>query len=238
MAGISPIRLIAWGILALGGFLFLSLLARPIQSLWRRFQPLNVWVRYAEEASPYPRRRRRSWRWLGVLLLLLLCFLLIAGGWGLMYLEDASHTYLPFPHNEPIARIRCFPAGEGSTFPTLCSLNLVGPPPYTATVSGLQWTIEGEVLRWDASLEGLGLQSGYRLLRLVGYDSEGQVTGETTLPSVPGGLGNFFLWLDARLPFLQLSRQVLSSDSVKSGDLYELVVSPAGFSLEKWEVQP
>lgn len=238
MAGLSPIRLIAWGTLALGGLLFLSLLARPIQSLWRRFQPLNVWVRYAEEASPYPRRRRRSWRWLGTLLVLFLCFFLVAGGWGLMYLEDASQTYLPFPHDELVARVRCLPAGEGSAFPTLCALSLAGSPPYTATVPGLQWTVEGEVLRWDASLEGLGLRSGYRLLRLVGYDGEGRAIEETALPSATGGLGDFFLWLDARLPFLQLSRQILSSDSVKSGDFYELVVSPAGFSLKKWEVQP
>ncbi|MGB9723011.1 MAG: hypothetical protein ACP5OO_09555 [Chloroflexia bacterium] len=238
MAGISPIRLIAWGLLALGVLLFLSLLARPIQSLWRRFQPLNVWVRYAEEASPYPRRRRRGWRRLGVLLLLLLGLLLIASGWGLMYLEAASRAYLPFPHDELVARVHCLPAGEGSPFPTLCSLNLVGPSPYTATVSGLQWTVEGEVLRWDPSLEELGLRSGYRLLRLIGYDGEGRAIEETVLPAAPDGLGDFFLWLDARLPFFQLSRQVLSSDSVESGDFYELVVSPAGFSLKKWESQP
>ncbi len=236
MAGLSPIRLIAWGLFALGGLLFLSLLLRPIQSLWRRFQPLNVWVRYAEEASPYP-RRRRSWRWLGVLLLLFFCFLLVAGGWGLGYLEEASRTYLPFPHDELVARVHCFPAGEGS-FPTLCSLSLVGSPPYTTTVSGLQWTIEGEVLRWDASLEGLGLRSGYRVLRLVGYDGEGRALEEKALPSASGGPGDFFLWLGDRLPFLRLSRQVLSSDAVESGDFYELVVSPAGFSLKKWEGQP
>ncbi len=237
MAGISSIRLIAWGLFVLGGLLFLSLLLRPIQSLWRRFQPLNVWVRYAEEASPYP-RRRKGWRWLGILLLLLLCFLLIASGWVLLYLEEGSQTYLPFPHDERVAQVQCFPAGEESAFPTLCSLNLVGPLPYTTTVSGLQWTVEGEVLRWDASLEGLGLRSGYRLLRLVGYDGEGRAVEEKTFPSASGGLGDFFLWLDARWPFLQLSRQILSSDSVKSGDFYELVVSPAGFSLKKWEVQP
>ncbi len=238
MDALSPIRLIAWGLVALGGILFLSLLLRPIQGLWRRFQPLNVWVRYAEEASPYPRRRRRTWRWLGTLFLLLLGVLLVAGGWVLMYLESASWTYLPFPPDERVARVQCIPAGEGSAFPTLCSLSLAGSPPYTATVSGVQWTIEGEVLRWDAALEGLGLRSGYRLLRLVGYDGEGRVVEETALPSASGGLGDFFLRLGARWPFWQLSRQVLSSDSVKSGDFYELVVSPAGFSLKKWEVQP
>jgi len=238
MAGTAPIRLIAWGLLALGGLLFLSLLLRPIQSLWRRFQPLNVWARYAEEASPYPRRRRSGWRWLGALLLLLFCFLLGGSGWLLLYLEEASRTYLAFPHDELVARARCLPAGEGSPFPTRCVLNLVGSPPYTATVSALQWSIEGEVLRWDSSLEGLGLRSGYRLLRLVGYDGEGRVVEEQALPSAPGGLGDFFLWLDARWPLFQLSRQVLSSDGVKSGDLYELVVSPAGFSLKKWEGQP
>ncbi len=236
---ISPVHATAWGLIALGGVVLLFLLGRLLQSIWRRVQPLNVWVRYAEEASPYRRRRIRNWSWLGTLFLLLLALVLVGAGGGLLWLGNAVQGYQPFSPDTVVARLRCSSMEEGSDEAMTCSMALnTSSGPYTVTVQGARWEIQGETLVWDPALERFGLRSGYRLLHLVMYDAGGRVLASQELPTPAGGLGSFLPWLDSRFPFVQARLEVASGEAIAE-TLYELSASRAGFSLKKWEpVQP
>ncbi len=236
-ASFSALRLIAWGALVLGGILLLSQVGRAGLALWRRLQPLNVWARYNEESSPFRRRRTHFWPWLGTILVLLLAVALGLFGWGLLRLENRSQTYRLFPLDGVAARIQCRPAPETPRTMS-CGLQLGGQEPITYTLSGVRWGLEGEVLTWDPALERMGMHSGYRLVRLVGYDSAGQVLYFVDLADPDDGLGPWFTLLGSRWPLVQARRQVASGEA-SGGAFFELTVTRSGFSLQKWEiVQP
>lgn len=234
--GLSPLRLVAWGLLALGGLLWIALLVRLIQTIWQRFQPLNVWARYAQEASPFRRRRQPTWGCLGLLVLLLLGTVLVGAGAGLLLLESATREYAPLPaEGAVVARVQCGPAGESAA----CTLRLEGnTAPYSDTIHGSRWEIVGEVVIWDTALEKFGLRSGYRLLRMVGRDAQDQIVQDIALPDASNGWGELASWLDNRLPFVQVRREV-ASGTITEKTLYDLRVSRAGFLLQEVEqVQP
>lgn len=229
----SVLRLIGWGGIALGAILLLSMFGRTGLRLWRRMQPLNVWTRYAEESSPFRRRRTAFWRALGTLFLLLLAVLFAAAGWLVLFVEERGQQYTPFPVDEIVARVDCVPAEQtGSSMD--CTLTLKKQVPYTVTLAGVRWGITGEVLTWDPALERLGLQSGYRLLHLEGYDAGGAVVAVHTFPMTGQGLGWLFPVLSNRVPVVQANRQIATGDVIV-GTFYELTVTRAGFSLHKWE---
>lgn len=234
----SPLRLAAWVLLALGGVLLLTLLWRIVRLLWQRFRPLNVWARYAEESSPFRRRRSAARAWLGGILLLLLGLLLGGAGWGLLQLEDAMQAYIPFPSDRVAAQVQCLPAKDAQAAAAMtCSL-VVDDPAYTETVTleGVRWGLEGELLVWDPALERYGLRSGYRLLRLIGYDAEEQIKEASEVPHAPG-LPLPLIQLGNRLPFVQAHR-VTVSDEVVADRFYELVISREGVSLREWGSMP
>jgi len=211
--------------------LFLGLLGRALRAVVRRVQPVNVWARYAQESSPYRRRRGKAWGTLGVILLLLLSSLLAAAGWGLLSLEKAARAYAPFPSDAVAARVECVAGGDQVTGAMTCTLSMERPV-YSETVRlrGEYWAVEGEVLAWHPNLERFGLPSGYRVLRLLGLGAEGQIVSEIALPA-PGGLSAPVLRLGGR--FVQARRQILSGE-VARDRFYELTVSRAGFSLQEW----
>ncbi len=231
---LTPLRLTAGGLAILGGLVLLLLLGRAVVAIWQRFQPLNVWARYAEESSPF-RRRRRSWGWVRTVLLLLLVLLLGAASGLLFYLDSAGQAYAPFVPDTVAARVQCATAEAAAGGPVSCALTLMGAGgPFTTTVQGVRWAIEGEALVWDERLEGFGLRSGYRLLRLVGYDEAGRVMVDRTLPAAGGGLGGLFPWLDSRFPFVRALQQEAAGE-VSAGTLYELTPARSGFVLKKLE---
>jgi hypothetical protein len=196
-------------------------------------QPLNVWSRYAEESSPFRRRRTAFWRGLGTLLVLFLALLFAAAGWLILFVEDRGQQYASFPVDEIVARVQCVPAAQPASSMS-CALTLKEQDPYTVTLSGVRWGMTGEVLTWDPALERLGLQSGYRLLRLEGYDAGGAVVAVHDFPVTGKGLDWLFPVLGERFPVVQANRQVATGDAIV-GTFYELTVSRAGFSLHKWE---
>ncbi len=244
----SPLNLVAWGLLLLGGILWLSLLFRVVQAVWQQARPINVWARYAEEYSPYRRRRSSAWRWLSALLLLCGGLVLVAGGWGLLRLTQVTATYTPLAEDEAAARLQCtplFPPTMGdesepaaiTSTAAVCSLTIGSQTtPFTLTVQSGHWGIEGEVLVWSPALERFGLRSGYRLLRLASYDDQGQVVAATAPLSPPGGLGAALNLLGGRFPFVQASNQVARGEAAAE-TLYELAVSRSGFFLRQWGPQ-
>jgi hypothetical protein len=228
--------MIGWGLLALGGILLLSLVWRATLGLWRRLQPLNVWVRYAEEASPF-RRRRQIWGGVGIVVVLLLSLCLGVAGGAALYVENRGVAYVPFPVDEVVARVQCLPVEQVSGTMS-CTLTLKEQAPYVVTLEGVRWGMEGEVLTWDPAWERLGLRSGYRLLRLVSYDAAGRIVATHNLSTAGAGLGFLFSWLDSRFPMVAAREEVAVGDVVV-GTFYELTVTRAGFALRKWEsVQP
>jgi hypothetical protein len=120
-----------------------------------------------------------------------------------------------------------------------CSLNLESPPlTETITLEGIRWGIEGEMLVWDPALEDFGLQSGYRVLHLLGYDASGQVTDHVGFSSSEGELDERFFRLANRAPFLQIRRDTVYGGAVEDR-FYDLIVSQSGFSVREWgPVQP
>lgn len=229
----SVLRLIGWGGIALGAILLLYLLGRAGLRLWRRMQPLNVWTRYAEESRPFRRRRTALWRGLGTLFALLLALFFAAAGWLVLFAEERGQHYTPFPVDEIVARVQCVPAAQ-PTSSMSCALTLKEQDPYTVTLAGVRWGLTGEGLIWDPALERLGMRSGYRLLRLEGYDAGGAVVAVHSFPVAGPGLGWLFPVLDNRLPIVEANRQVATGDVIV-GTFYELTVTRAGFSLHKWE---
>lgn len=229
-SGLAPVRLLAWGLFVLGGLLWMALLTRLVQGIWQLFQPLNVWARYAQESSPYRRRRGRGGGIVASLLLFFLGALLVGAGWGLLRLEIATQDYLAFPSAPgQVARVEC---GTAST-PLTCTLTLEGPlAPSAVTLRGVRWEITTEVLVWDPAWENFGLRSGYRLLSLVGRDAQGRIVQEMDLSGAAVGLGELAPWMGNRLPFVQARRE-MAAGAAEAGTLYQLYVSPAGFSVQK-----
>jgi hypothetical protein len=229
----SVLRLIGWGGIALGAVILLSLFGQAGLRLWRRMQPLNVWARYAEESSPFRRRRTAFWRGVGTLFVLLLAVALAAFGWLVLFVEARGHEYTPFPADEIVARVQCVPA-EQPAGSMSCVLTLEEQSPFTVTLAGVRWGITGEVLTWNPTIERLGLRSGYRLLRLEGYDTGGNVAAAYDLSLKGKGLDWLFAVLGSRLPFVQATRQLAAGDVIV-GTFYELKVTRAGFAMNMWE---
>lgn len=237
VATFSVLRLIGWGGIALGGVVLLSLFGRAGLRLWRRMQPLNVWVRYAEESSPFRQRRTAFWRGLGNLVVLLLALAFGVAGWLVLFVEERTQDYTPFPVDEIAARVQCVPE-EQPIGSMSCALALKEQTPITVTLAGVRWGLTGEVVAWDPALERLGVRSGYRLLRLEGYDAGGAVESVHEFPVAGKGLDWFFVVVGSRFPLVQANRQVATGDVIV-GTFYELTVTRAGFALHKWEsVQP
>jgi hypothetical protein len=231
---LSPLDLVAWALIALGGLLLLFLLGRLIRGITRRFQPLNVWNRYAEESSPFRRRRRGGWVFLTTLLVVLLSAVLVSAGWGLFRLQEILQAYSPFPEDQLAGRVQCSPAEGTVTGVMTCSLNLESPSfTETVTLEGIRWGVEGEMLVWSPTFESLGLRSGYRVLHLLGYDAAGQVTGHIVFPSSQGDLAESLLRLANVGPFLQVRRDTVYGEVVED-KFYDLIVSQTGFSVQEW----
>lgn len=232
-ATFSILRLIGWAGVALGSIILLSLLGQIGLRLWRRMQPLNVWARYAEESSPFRRRRTAFWRGVGILLLVLLALAFGVAGGLVLFIEERGQDYTPFPVDEIVARVACVPA-EQPLGAMSCTMALQEQVPYTVTLTGVRWGLTGEVLAWSPALERLGMRSGYRLLRLEGYNAGGTVVAVHDFPVSGPGLDWLFALLGQRFPLVRAQRQVAAGDVVV-GTFYELTVTRAGFALHKWE---
>lgn len=230
----SPLPITAWGLIALGGVLLLSLLGRLGQAFRRRFRPVNVWARYAQESSPHRRRRGGLWGCLSTFLLLLLALLSAGAGWSLLRLDMALQVYEPFPRENIAARIQCVPVDVQVSSTMTCSLSMESPV-YSDTLilQGGRWGLHGEMVAWDSTLENLGLRSGYRLIQLESYDPQGRVVDVVALPSTGTGLGTVLIWLDRYVPFVVVEQKVISGEAV-AGQFYELIVSREGFALREW----
>ncbi|MGC8873348.1 MAG: hypothetical protein ACP5SI_02720 [Chloroflexia bacterium] len=228
----SGVQIAAWTAMGLGAVLIFSLLLRGGQALWRRFQPVNVWARYAEEASPYRRRRGRALGCLGVALWLLAGVGLAGAGWGLLTLDKALGAYAPLPSDGVAAGLRCWPGASEPPGTMGCQLT-VESPVYSDTLSlrGSRWGLEGEVLVWDPRLEPFGLRSGFRLLRVVGLGLEGEPLDQVLLPGSSGGVDVRWLRPAGRWFFYQ--RQFLEGEAVPNR-FYEVTVSRNGFALRSW----
>jgi hypothetical protein len=220
--------------------ILISQTVRAIRVVWHRFRPLNVWARYAQEASPYRRRPGRTWGVLASILAVIASLVLVGIGGGLLYLEKASRAYTSFPSEEAtasgkvIAQVQCLPGADEADMVLSCTLVVDNQPDsVSATIEGVRWDLEAEVLIWTPALERFGLHSGYRLLRLVAYGPAGQVTAEIDLPTTGGGLGSVIPWLEGRFRFVQARQEIVSGET-SSDTFYEINVSRSGFSLQQW----
>jgi hypothetical protein len=219
-------------LIGLGAVLLFSLLLRAGQALWRRLQPMNVWARYAEEASPYRRRRTRTLGCIGIFLWLAVALLLLGAGWGLLALDRALDSYAPLPADGVLATLQCWP-GESDPPGTMGCLLTVEPLAYTQTLSlrGSRWGLDAEAIVWDRTLEQFGLRSGFRLIRVVGLGPEGEALDQAWLPFSGRGLDIRWLRPAGRLLFYQ--RQLVQGD-VTPDRVYEVTVSRSGFALRSW----
>lgn len=110
-------------------------------------------------------RRVRPLRLGGGLILLLLALVVVAvAGW--------AQTYRTLTHNELVATVRAVPAnGQRQTMLVTYTPVQDGKPgtPATYTVRGDEWLLGGDIIKWQDYLNILGVHTGYRTTRLMGY---------------------------------------------------------------------
>jgi hypothetical protein len=79
-------------------------------------------------------------------------------------------AYYAFNREEPVAKVTIAPLPQGQK--NIVTLELFGPQNEPEIrkfeISGDQWMLEGDILKWDSWMNFLGLHTRYRLTRLRG----------------------------------------------------------------------
>jgi NADH:ubiquinone oxidoreductase subunit 5 (subunit L)/multisubunit Na+/H+ antiporter MnhA subunit len=111
--------------------------------------------------------------------------------------------------------------------------------PYTFPLKGDQWTVEGDILKWENMVNFVGLHTMYRLNRVAGRYSDvksaqsKQVTPYTLVAGQNNGFWRFLYNIGERLPLIES----VYGNSVYSypayGYYYKIYVTTSGFSTEK-----
>jgi hypothetical protein len=99
----------------------------------------------------------------GLVLLLFGLLVLAIAGW--------AQTYRALTHNEWVADIHAVPTRSQTmqvTYTPVTNGGTMGTP-QTYTVLGDEWTLGGDVIKWQDWVNILGVDTGYRVTRLMGY---------------------------------------------------------------------
>jgi hypothetical protein len=100
----------------------------------------------------------------GVIMLLLGLAVFAVAGW--------AQTYRALTHNELVGTVRAVPvAGRIQTMQVTYTPIQDGKPgtPHTYAVRGDEWQLGGDIIKWQDYLNILGVHTGYRTTRLMGY---------------------------------------------------------------------
>ena len=101
-------------------------------------------------------------------------------------------------------------------------------------IHGNEWAFGGAILRWKGWLQFLGARPLYRPLWIEGR-SDGKQAADSFY-SLKEGLDPIWFFLDrmgGSLPFIEASYGNSVSSRVEYGVLFQLYVTPTGFSIKK-----
>ena len=173
-------------------------------------------------------RRFRFFHLSGGLVLLLLGLLVLAvAGW--------AQTYQALTHNEWVADIHAVPIGSQTmrvTYTPVSSGTLGTPQTYT--VRGDEWVLGGDVIKWQDWVNLLGVHTGYRITRLMGYyDNAGDYkTKAVSAYALDGGSDTVQQFLHSHQDLIPFVRATYGNDVrmyPDAGATYQVFVSTSGY---------
>jgi hypothetical protein len=150
----------------------------------------------------YPRHRRhfRLWRAVSGVVLLLVAI-------SLLWLTFLAQSYLGLTGEIKVAHIRATSianvAHEMSVELTLYDSNGHTTSDKTYLLQGDEWILQGDIMKFPAWLNVVGLHSGFKLTRLEGrYDDiKLENSAQHTAIELNGGDDNFFKTMNAQKPW-------------------------------------
>jgi hypothetical protein len=159
-------------------------------------------------------RRRRVDRvgFVASTLRLLFILLLIAVSLTMLFLGAFMQSYTAFTHRELAAIVHCTPVRGTEDVMVLELVTIESPQTafiHRYRLRGQQWTIEGDILKWDDWLNFIGLRTMYKLTRVRGryLRAEDEMKKPATVYSLVADEEDpRWRWLyeyGARLPFVQ-----------------------------------
>lgn len=161
------------------------------------------------------RLRRRRVERVGIIastLRLLFILLLIAVSLTMLFLGAFMQSYTAFTHRELAATVHCT-AVRGTKDVMILHLAIIESPQtafiHRYRLRGQQWSIEGDILKWDDWLNFIGLHTMYKLTRVRGryLRTEDEMNMPATVYSLVADEEDpRWRWLyeyGARLPFVE-----------------------------------
>ena len=175
-------------------------------------------------------RRLRLFRISGGLLLVLIGLVVFAiAGW--------AQTYRQLTHNEWVANIQAVPvAGQNQTMLVTYTPVRNGQlgTPTTYTIKGDEWVLGGDVIKWQDWLNVLGVDTGYRTTRIMGYylDANDYATKPLTAYNLDGGADTLQNFLRDHANLVPFVRATYGNDVRMLPDpsaVYQVYVSTSGY---------
>jgi hypothetical protein len=182
----------------------------------------------------FSRRGFRFSRFGGSVVLLILGVLVFAvAGW--------AQTYRTLTHNELVATIRAVPVPNKPQTMTVTYTPITsGVPgtPQTYTIIGDRWQLRGDIIKWQDYVNILGVNTGYRINRLMGYfndvnDYRTKRVSAFNLYSGSDTVGQFLRDHANLMPFVRATYGNAVDMAPDPTGTYKIYVSTSGY----WTVQ-
>ena len=229
--GWPQVLLLVIGILGMGLLISAVMgLSRPDKQEWRDENESEEDIRKFGRRRNY--RHHRHFHWgrsiLGIILVLLAL--------SLLWLTLLVQSYLGLTNDIKVARIH---ATTVANIPHMMSVDLTlydqsghQTSEQTYIINGDEWMLQGDVIKFPAWLNILGVHSGYKLTRLEGrYDNATlESNSKHTVVTLNGGDDNFFTTVQEQAwtsPIVQAAYG--SSTFLKpDGKTYDVLISQTG----------
>ncbi len=175
-------------------------------------------------------KRLRPFRIGGGLILLLLGLVAFGfAGW--------AQTYRSLTHNELVAYIQAVPIqGQSQTMSVTYTPVHDGQngTPLTCLVKGDAWQLGGDVIKWQDYMNILGVHTGYRITRLMGYyqHAADYRTKAVSACDLDGGSDGVYTFLQQHGNLAPFVRAVYGNAVIDPPDptrTYEIYLSTSGY---------
>lgn len=167
---------------------------------------------------------------LGVIVLLVGLVVLGFAGW--------EQTYLALTRNEWVATIKAVPLPGATqamtvTYTPIHNGQAAGKA-RRYIVRGDEWSLGGDIVKWQDYMNILGVQTGYRITRLMGYydSAHDEVTKPQTAYDLAGGSDSIYTFLRQHPTLVPFVRATYGNDVHTVPDattLYKVYVSTSGY---------
>ncbi len=175
-------------------------------------------------------RRLRPFRFGGGFILLLLGLVAFGfAGW--------AQTYRSLTHNELVAYIQAAPIqGQSQTMSVTYTPVHDGQngTPLTYLIKGDEWQLGGDVIKWQDYMNILGVHTGYRITRLMGYydNAADYKTKRVTAEDLDGGSDDVYRFLQDHANLAPFVRATYGNAVIQRPDpthTYKVYLSTSGY---------